>query len=343
MKKLQVLTLAAVIALGSTAAFAQDGKMVITPKVSSFDFVVDYSGSMAMDFADGNEEKIAMAKAILDEINSKIPDFAYEGGLHTFAPSSEAVSMGPWNRADYAEGIASLEEDYEVYGRTTPMTAGLDKALPAIEAMPRKSAVIIVSDGEANRGPNPIAAAQNIADLNGVCLYSISLADTAAGQATMEAIGGLSSCGGSFNGVDLLDSSAAMNAFVEEVFIEKTFVAAPAPVVEEAIVLRNINFAFDSAQLNAEAQDILNEVASIIKANSSKEVLITGHTDSTGPEGYNQTLSVRRADSVRAYLVSEGVAADRISAAGDGEMNPKFNNDTAEGRKLNRRVEISFE
>ncbi len=341
MKKLQVLTLAAVIALGSTAAFAQDGKMVITPKVSSFDFVVDYSGSMAMDFADGDEEKIVMAKAILDEINSKIPDFAYDGGLHTFAPSSEAVSMGAWNRAAYADGIASLEEDYEIFGRTTPMTAGLDKALPVIEAMPRKSAVIIVSDGEANRGPSPIAAAQNIADLNGVCLYTISLADSAAGQATMDAIGALSSCGGSFNGVDLLDSSAAMNAFVEEVFIEKTFV--PAPVVEEAIVLRNINFAFDSAQLNAEAQDILDEVATIIKANSSKEVLITGHTDSTGPEGYNQALSVRRADSVRAYLIGEGVAAERISAAGDGEMNPKFNNDTAEGRKLNRRVEISFE
>lgn len=340
MKKLQVLTLAALMALGSTAAFAEEGKTVISPKISSFDFVVDYSGSMAMSFDGGSEEKITMAKAILDEINSKIPDFDYQGGLHTFAPSTQAVSMGPWNRAEYADGVASLEEGYDIYGRTTPMTAGLDKALPAIEAMPRKAAVIIVSDGEANRGPNPIVAAQNIAALNNVCLYTISLADSAEGQATMEAIGALSSCGGHYNGVDLLDSSKAMNAFVEEVFIEKTFVAAP---VEEAIVLRNINFAFDSAQLNGEAMDILDEVATIIKANPNKEVLITGHTDSTGPEGYNQTLSVRRADSVRSYLIAQGVAADHISATGDGEMNPKFNNDTAEGRKLNRRVEISFE
>ncbi len=71
-------------------------------------------------------------------------------------------------------------------------------------------------------------------------------------------------------------------------------------------------------------------------------VVAVGHTDTTGPASYNQRLSVRRAEAVKAYLVSNGVPAGRIFTEGKGEMNPIANNDTRAGRAKNRRVEVEL-
>jgi outer membrane protein OmpA-like peptidoglycan-associated protein len=68
--------------------------------------------------------------------------------------------------------------------------------------------------------------------------------------------------------------------------------------------------------------------------------LIEGHTDSIGDEGYNQDLSLRRADAVRSYLAGRGVASSRLSALGKGEAFPVAGNDSAAGRQQNRRVEV---
>lgn len=69
-------------------------------------------------------------------------------------------------------------------------------------------------------------------------------------------------------------------------------------------------------------------------------VVATGHTDSVGTSAYNQKLSVRRAESVKAYLISAGVAADRVYTSGKGETQPVADNKSAAGRAKNRRVEI---
>ena len=73
------------------------------------------------------------------------------------------------------------------------------------------------------------------------------------------------------------------------------------------------------------------------------KVLVGGHTDSSGSEVYNQGLSERRAKSVADWLATNGIAPERIEVKGYGEMNPKYDNKTREGRKLNRRVEIDVE
>ncbi|OHV11991.1 OmpA family protein [Kushneria phosphatilytica] len=106
------------------------------------------------------------------------------------------------------------------------------------------------------------------------------------------------------------------------------------------LVLKNVNFKFDSAELTSNAQQILDGVAQKLNANESVRVKLKGYTDSIGTEAYNKDLSQRRADSVKQYLVSQGVSTDRIETQGYGESNPVATNSTAEGRAQNRRTEV---
>jgi len=99
-------------------------------------------------------------------------------------------------------------------------------------------------------------------------------------------------------------------------------------------------FASNKSQLLPGAQSSLNQVGEALKANEDKQVLIEGHTDSRGSDTTNQQLSKARADSVASYLISQGVGPDRITTAGLGPSRPVADNNTAEGRANNRRVEI---
>ena len=114
----------------------------------------------------------------------------------------------------------------------------------------------------------------------------------------------------------------------------------PAPPVQERLVLRGVNFATNSAEIDPGSAVVLDVAADQLRGRSGVNVAIEGHTDSTGSDAYNQALSQRRADSVRSYLVRKGVPAERLTARGFGESNPVASNDTADGRALNRRVEL---
>jgi outer membrane protein OmpA-like peptidoglycan-associated protein len=103
-----------------------------------------------------------------------------------------------------------------------------------------------------------------------------------------------------------------------------------------------ILFDVDSAALRPEAQENLKKLATILQKYEDTEILIEGHTDSTGPEEYNQSLSERRANSVNNYLIGLGVEGVRLTTVGYGEMQPVASNETQEGRQANRRVEVAI-
>jgi outer membrane protein OmpA-like peptidoglycan-associated protein len=103
-----------------------------------------------------------------------------------------------------------------------------------------------------------------------------------------------------------------------------------------------ILFDFDSFALRPEARENLANLAASLEEYADSEVLIVGHTDSTGAEEYNQRLSEDRAGSARDYLVRQGITADRIDAQGRGEMEPIASNETEAGQQENRRVEIAI-
>ncbi|HEV2851546.1 MAG TPA: OmpA family protein [Thermoanaerobaculia bacterium] len=102
----------------------------------------------------------------------------------------------------------------------------------------------------------------------------------------------------------------------------------------------DVLFGVDSANLDSDGRATLEDVASVINQYPKTAVVVQGHTDSTGSEEHNQELSDRRASSVRGYLVSRGVDADRVAAVGMGEGYPVASNDSESGRQQNRRVDI---
>lgn len=108
------------------------------------------------------------------------------------------------------------------------------------------------------------------------------------------------------------------------------------------LILRDLQFASGSAVLTAGAQGRLAPLASFLSKQPDARIQVAGHTDSQGAEAYNQDLSARRAASVGAYLVSTGVDAGRINSIGLGETVPVSSNDTAAGRAINRRVEVTI-
>ena len=104
----------------------------------------------------------------------------------------------------------------------------------------------------------------------------------------------------------------------------------------------NVTFATDSADLNAGFYDVLNSVGLVLNEFEKTVIEIAGHTDSTGSDSYNQSLSERRANSVAAYLRSRNVNSQRLITLGMGESRPIADNSTESGKAANRRVEITL-
>ncbi len=110
---------------------------------------------------------------------------------------------------------------------------------------------------------------------------------------------------------------------------------------KKTLILEGVNFETGKSTLTTDSEAILNGVAESLVANDSIRVQVTGHTDNTGSLATNRRLSRARADAVRTYLISKGVAEDRLTARGFGPDQPVASNKTSEGRAQNRRVELT--
>ncbi len=109
-------------------------------------------------------------------------------------------------------------------------------------------------------------------------------------------------------------------------------------IIEQKVIVRAVDFEFNSTQLTAPAQQTLDEVAAALQGQPGLAIEIQGYTDSIGSDAYNLHLSQKRAESVKAYLVSKGAGASNLTAKGYGKADPIAGNGTAEGRAQNRRV-----
>lgn len=129
--------------------------------------------------------------------------------------------------------------------------------------------------------------------------------------------------------------------------IEEEIPGAKVERVENGIVLTfdeksGVYFATNKSNINQASQETLDKLASIFTEYDDTNILVVGHTDSTGNDDYNMQLSKERANSVSNYLMNKGVSSERITTEWFGETQPIYDNTTAEGRSKNRRVNIAI-
>ncbi len=117
-------------------------------------------------------------------------------------------------------------------------------------------------------------------------------------------------------------------------------VAPPAPVSEKVTFAADAFFDFDKSKLKPEAQAKLTDLVDKTKGVNLEVIIAVGHTDAVGGDGYNQKLSIARAEAVKGFLVGKGVEKNRVYTEGKGSKSPIADNKTAEGRAKNRRVEV---
>ncbi|HSJ67663.1 MAG TPA: OmpA family protein [Anditalea sp.] len=108
----------------------------------------------------------------------------------------------------------------------------------------------------------------------------------------------------------------------------------------EQFIFENVFFDFDKADLKQESRSSLRRLQDFLRANPMVKITIVGHTDNVGSSSYNQSLSYKRAESVKAYLIDQGVSEEKLATLGMGDKQPIVSNDTAELRALNRRIEV---
>ena len=114
----------------------------------------------------------------------------------------------------------------------------------------------------------------------------------------------------------------------------------PKPVAEKVTFAADVLFDFDKAVIKPEGKSKLDDISNKARGINLEVVIAIGHADSVGSDAYNQRLSVRRSESVKAYLVSKAIEANRVYTEGKGEKQPVADNKTRDGRAKNRRVEI---
>ncbi len=318
-------------------AITARAEMTCKNHINSINYFVDYSGSMMMENPTLNEPKLNLAKEIILKMNGMMPEIpGLQVGLYTFAPYSAIVPQTTWIPCIIPAGVRKLNSDLEVFARFTTMGDGVQAFSPEIAKMKSSGVVLLISDGENNHGLDPVEEVRKVYQANpDICFHIISLADTAEGKAVLEKIAALNCKSILVDGVCLLQQPTMLRLFIQSVFCQVSF------ALEEVAILQGVNFAVESWALDRNAEAILTETAKIINSNEQFQVRLLGWTDSFGTDEYNLKLSERRANAVKEYLVSQGIAPSRIMAKGMGESF-RYNNKTSQGRFMNRRTEVIF-
>jgi len=266
----------------------------------------------------------------------------YDASLIGFGGKDRIVSpLAPFNRNALGSKADSLRilGDIHGYGGETPFRHVFAEVQESLKTKAGVAAVVIFSDGLADVENEAMDAAKALVESRSgnVCFHTVHVGDDEDGARFLKAVSALTRCGSAREIGDVWDASKFMK-FTHAVFSGQA--AAQPDACEGRIVLRGVEFAFNKAEITGSSSVILDVAVDQLKRCPNIPMDIDGHTDSVGPENYNQGLGQRRAEAVRSYLVSKGVSAGRLAARSYGETRPVASNDTDEGRQTNRRVEL---
>lgn len=308
--------------------------------------------------------KFDFAKEISRCFNNTIPEIHFVGSLRTFgSPVYTAATYGPLP-FDRSQFDLALQKVIDPDG-ASPLDQTVINATKDWFAAEGRMAVLVISDGK-GMGEEEVLAAKGLVGRYGdrVCLYTLQIGSDENGREVLREMAGAGHCGAALNG-DTLRSQAKMGEFVRQVFLRP----AGAPVdsdgdgvadgkddcpgtkagtaVDERgcwklTIMAGVLFDFDRHTLKPEGLASLKKVADYLKQNPLLRLEIGGHTDNFGTQAYNERLSQQRAQAGREYLLSQGIAKERVSLAWYSFAKPVASNETAAGRALNRRIEFKF-
>ena len=347
---------------------AQLDSSAFVSSVDTFVILMDASSSMAEKYQDAH--KITLAKKVVSGINATLPPIDAKAALVAFGSGEclekqHALALfgpAPFSQSEMAAGLDSLK----CVGGTSPMYDGTELAGQKLQESLGQTALVVVSDGEDINKDAVMQSVQALKDAMGdrLCIYTVQVGDDAKGTQLMQGIAEVGGCGFAVNADEITDPNA-MADFVTKVFLAP----APAPVAVTPLDsdgdgvpddidqcpgtpagakvndvgcwhLAGDTVLFDFASAEINDTSLLEEALVILKENPDLTGDVVGHTCSIGPEAYNQGLSERRANAVRDWFIENGIAPERIRAVGYGETRPIASNDTEEGRRKNRRVEL---
>ena len=191
------------------------------PKVDNFVVLVDQSGSMYQRHADLGEIKELLAKRTLLELNNEVPKkfCCMKSGLYLFAPFEELKTPYVYDHDSFATRIGWIPDSQPVAVRLTDMADGFTELTPVVSGLEKKTAVIVVTDGGANTGGDPIEAAKAlVAAKPGTCLHVISLADCDRGREINKQLAAITPQCRSVEASEILGNGPKMQQFAHDVF-----------------------------------------------------------------------------------------------------------------------------
>ncbi len=331
--------------------------------------VVDASGSIC------EKHQWPDEKALVQSFVAGMPDGSYEAGAVSFGGyARDRHALAGFDRS----GLASWASGLEYVSEGTPLDRVFGELAETAKGKGSQAAVVLFSDGiptdPIGQDMDASQALEAAKALDGayngpVCFHTVQIGDKPDGTKFLQQLAGINGCG-SYRLASSLSDAGSISQFEREVFLG----AAPTPIARSVAkpgdadgdgvsddkdqcpntpaaakadargcwTIPGLTFATNSAEIRPEGRRrLMQEVMPVLEANPNLKIRIDGHTDSRGSAAYNQSLSERRAKSVRDFLVERGIAAGRVSSRGFGESQPAAPNDSKENMQINRRTELT--
>jgi OmpA-OmpF porin, OOP family len=322
----------------------------------NFIVLFDSSGSMGEPYKDTGMKKVEVARNILKERNQLLPDLDWNVGLYTYTPFKTYLDMQPYFKVQADAAIDKLPTatagayKEKATQEPTPLGEAFQKLDKILSKLAGRTVVFLFSDGTYTLRKyfevEPVPEAQKLANKYDVCFYIFSSAKTPEAKKTLDDIAAVNQC----SRVVPFDAVYQRPEYVTDaLYVVKSYeVVTPETVMETKTVSEVVGFQVDDIRFDSSQADIRDEYRSELDAlgrfmndNPETYAVLAGYADSTHTREYNLELSRKRAESVRDYLVKNAnIDVSRLVLGWYGKDNPVADNDTAEGRAKNRRVEV---
>ncbi len=319
-------------------------EVVLVKTADNFIILYDSSSSMADKYADTSMIEIEAELEILNEKNLTLPNLKWQAGIYSHTPGTGAIKslvaylpMQTYDKAKFATAIKALPARP---AGPTLLSGGLDGLDQVLAGLQGKTVIFLFTDGQFTKQKqftNPVTVANNLSKKYNVCFYVISSATGDAAKAVVDAVAKITPCSKVIPFYQLLHHPEWLT---DSLFKVTERVTEQTSTVDKIIgvAVNNILFDFDKDTIKPDFYTELGELSVLMQEKPQVHLTLAGYTDSKGSKEYNMTLSQRRANAVRDYLMKNGIERNRITLSWFGSDNPEQSNTDEEGRSRNRRV-----